>query len=96
MVKISPMKTLECAGKYRNGEIFNLRIKSSAPRTYELDCLSLNKNGEIKAGFGEAYREGTVEGFTEWSKNIIAKLQKNSDDSNLIKQVSEFFTSISK
>ncbi len=96
MVKINPVKTLECAGKYRTGGSFNLRVKSTAPRKYELDCFSLNKEGNVIGGYGEAYREGTVDGFAEWSKNFITKLQKNSDDLNVINKVSEFFTSISK
>ncbi len=96
MVTINPIKTLECACKYRNGEVFNIRLKSNAPRTYELDCLSLNKKGEIMSGFRESYQEGSAEGFAEWSKNFLTKLQKYSDDLNVINKVSEFFASISK
>ena len=95
-VHVNPVKTLECAGKYKNGATFNLRMKSEAPRMYELDCLSLNKNGEILGGFCESYKEGTADGFAEWSKNFITKLQRYCDDSDILNKVSEFFTSISK
>lgn len=99
MVKINPTgieKFIECTGKYKSGGTFNLRMKSTAPRKYELDCFSLNKEGNVVGGYGETYGEGTVEGFAEWSKNFITKLQKHSDDLNVINKVSEFFTSISK
>ena len=96
MTKINSIKTLECAGKYKNGGRFNLKIKSAAPRHYELNCVSFHKDGKALGAFGESFNDGSVNGFAEWSKNFMNKLQKYSDDKNVIDKVSEFFTSISK
>ena len=96
MVKINPVKTFECAGKYKNGGHFNLRIKSSSPRKYELDCVSFSNEGKPIGAYGEHFGDGCVEKFAELSKNFIDKVKRNSEDNEVINKITEFFTSISK
>lgn len=97
MVQVNPVKTLECIGRYKNNKgTFNIHIKSAAPRKYNLDCFSHDKDGNIVAGYGETFNDDSVEKFTEWSKAFIDKLKRYSEDSDAINKVSEFFKGISK
>lgn len=86
-------RVLSKVAKLKDGMTVNLEIVSKAPKTYKLDCFSY-LGEEFKGAFGEIVNN--ADRFEMRSQNFVDKISKTAADEGFIKEIKEFFASISK
>ena len=97
-LSINPMafkadsRVLSKLTKLKDGTIVNLEIVSKAPKTYDLKCSSY-LGEKFKGAYGEIVHN--ADRFEIRSKSFIDKMSKTADE-GFVKEIKEFFTSISK
>ena len=98
-LSINPMafkadpKVLKKVSKLKDGITVNLEIISKAPKTY-----TLNSSSYLGDKFVSAYGEviNNVDRFKTRSQAFMEKMEKTAADKELLTEIKEYFTSISK
>ena len=85
-------KVLSKFTKLKDGTTINLEIISKAPKSYDLKCSSYVGDKFVGA-YGEIVHN--ADRFEIRSKTFVDKMSKTADE-GLVKEIKEFFTSISK
>ncbi len=92
-----PMKTFSRVAKYKNNDsIMRINIKSEAPRSYDLNIISMDKDGKTVSGYREAFSNGSIQEFREWVNLALNKVRNYCEDSKVTEDMQDFFVGISK
>ena len=86
-------KVLSKLTKLKDGTIVNLEIVSKAPKTYDLKCSSY-LGDKFTGAYGEIVHN--ADRFEKRSKTFVDKMSKNTADEGFVKEINDFFKSISK
>lgn len=91
------LKTFSRVAKYKNNDaMMHINIKSEAPRSYNLNIMSMDRNGSPVAEYGEEFNNGSVQEFKEWVNLALNKVRNFCEDSKVSEDMKDFFAGISK
>ena len=86
-------RVLKKAATLKDGVAVNLEIISKAPKTYDLKCTSY-LGDRFKGAYGEIVND--VDRFEKRSEMFVDKISKTAADEGFIKEIKDFFKTISK
>ncbi len=90
-------KTFSRVAKYKNNDsVMQINIKSEAPRSYDLNIMSMDKDGKPVSGYREAFSNGSIQEFREWVNCALNKVRTYCADSKVSEDMQNFFSEISK
>jgi hypothetical protein len=86
-------KVLSKSAMLKNGATVNLEIVSKAPKTYDLKSSSY-LGDKFKSAYGELVND--ADRFDLLSNTFVEKMSEKTGDKDFLKEISDYFVSISK
>ena len=90
-------KTFSRVAKYKNCDAtMRINIKSETPRSYDLNIMSMDKNGIPVSGYSETFNQGSVQEYREWVNCALNKVRRYCEDGKVAEEMQKFFAEILK